>query len=68
MMTEFSLSQFVCVPSLLSVTAGPSAPWTGMIKFTEEDPTSKIFLHTLHFRHFKDNLKHNLMLKSDILQ
>lgn len=20
-------------------TAGPSAPWTGMIKFTEEDPT-----------------------------
>lgn len=24
---------------LFCLTAGPSAPWTGMIKFTEEDPT-----------------------------
>lgn len=25
--------------SFIFSTAGPSAPWTGMIKFTEEDPT-----------------------------
>lgn len=27
------------IPDLFFSTAGPSAPWTGMIKFTEEDPT-----------------------------
>lgn len=32
----FFLDRFL---DFFPLTAGPSAPWTGMIKFTEEDPT-----------------------------
>lgn len=33
---------------VFSSTAGPSAPWTGMIKFTEEDPTGILIALTLN--------------------